>query len=173
MPVERVTKPSDWLHAVEDVATTAISGVDPYKVGKVKYEAGAQVGPDEACLGVLAIDVVTWVVTAEPWPRPRQPSEPRNPVGEALVMNVNVKYVTCVTGPNAQGGPPAAATAAAEQVGIMDLAWVVFTAFLDAEAVWAKHLGIARANRATRLPDVGGASGFQMDVQCKLAAHCR
>ena len=141
-------------------------------IGKIKYEAGAAVGPDEACAGVLCLDAVTGQATIEPWPTPRQPSGPTLPCGAAASMIVTVKYVTCVTTMSTTGAPPPEAKAKAEQLALMDLGWDVWSGLLDQERVWAKRYGTARVGTLSRLPDVGGASGFSTSMTCKIATRC-
>ena len=181
------SKASRWVKLVEIAATAAITsydavdGVGPYQVVKVKYEAGAGVGPDERC-GTLCIDAANWQVTAEAWPRPRQPNEPRNPVGEAASIPVTVKYISCATPMSSTGAPVNAEVGAAEQLAMMDLAWHVYRRLLVAETDWAKnrgpHLGdgptggIARVGVMTRLPVQAGGAGFQTTVTCKLGTDC-
>ena len=166
--------PGDWLRVIEYTAAstiTAFGSDERFKVGKVKYEVGGAVGPDEACLGVLCLDVANWTATGDPWPNPRRPDGPSEPCGAAVSMNVVLRYVTCVPSMQTSGAPPAEAAAAAAHLDIMDLAWAVFEAFLSAEKPYQRSYGRFRTGLLNRLPDGAGASGFTMQIACKLATQ--
>lgn len=182
-----IVKPSDWVRAIEVIATEAITGyeansdgIGPYKVEKVKYRIGGGAGPDEAC-GTLGIDASTWFPTVDPWPRPRDPAGPTAPCGTATCLNVIVRYVACAAGPTDGGGAPPTAKEAAQQFALMDLAWHVSETFLLAEQARRPSLpgsgrlhalGTTRVGTASRLPVEGGGSGFAMPVQCKIGKGC-
>lgn len=188
-----ITKPSDWLAAIEVVVTGAITtygldGSDPtltageFKVGLVKYRPGAGVAVDETCKGALALDVVDWYATMDPWPTPRNPAMMKSePCGSATAMTVVLRYVSCISSPTSPGGPPPADKERAEQLALMDLGWHVYRTLLlaeqrrkttDTSGGELHALGTTRVGRATRLPIEGGGSGFTMPVQCKLGKIC-
>lgn len=164
--------PADWLRVIEYTAASTIEafgGDQRYPVGKVKYEVGGAVGPDEVCQGVLAIDVANWTPTGDPWPSPRRNDGPAEPCGMAVAMNVVVRYITCVPAMQPSGAPPDATRAAEAHLDIMDLAWAVFEAFLASEKPYQRKYGTYRAGLLNRLPDAAGGTGFTMQIACKLA----
>lgn len=183
-----IVRPSDWVRAIEVVATQAITsyGVDdltevgPYRVTKVKYRVGGAAGPDETC-GTLAIDASTWFPTSEPWPRPRDPAGRSVPCGTATALNIVVRYIACVAGPTDGGGAPPSDKEARQQFDLMDLAWHVSERFLIAEQPRRPSLpgsgvlaalGTTRVGTSSRLPIEGGGSGFSIPVQCKIGKEC-
>ena len=84
-------------------------------------------------------------------------------------MNVVLRYITCVPAMQSSGAPANAAQAAEAHFAIMDLAWAVFEAFLASEKPYQRKYGTYRAGLLTRLPDAAAASGFTMQIACKLA----
>ena len=162
------TQPSDWIDAIESVAVAAIQSVEPFKVAKVFYEANVVVGPDECCKGVLVLDAATWNATGE-WPRPRDPSGPSDPCGGAAVLNITLKYASCVSTLNGQGKMPPAPLRKSQQMTMLDLGWTTWLALLTAErTTWRRNVGTARIGIATRLPPSGGCDGFTIMIQTKL-----
>lgn len=176
--VEQITTPTDWLDLIANVAveffpTFEQSDGGNYPLGKLKYESGGAVGPDECCLGVLGLDIINWFVTTEPWPTQRPPTGPIANNTNRGAMRVNLHYVTCVTGPTSTGGPPDAAVALREQADLTNLGWGLYNAYLTAEGtLWRKHFGAARVGSFSRKPVAGGCSGFTIDFTCQLPAFC-
>lgn len=184
MTVQRIEKPSDWVQAITEYAEAFINAYDPsggedgpgkFKVGKKKFEVGGAVGPDEVCLGVLAMDMQNVFHSGEPWPSQRPPSAPFVGSTDSVGVVINLRYVTCVPGPTNQGGAPPEAAAAAEQFAIMDLGWALWRDSVNhADKFWRKTTGFGPVNvgMLTRLPVQAKGSGFVIPFTCKLSMRC-
>lgn len=171
MGIERVSKPSDWLTVVEEWATKFIAEYpdDKFKVGKVKYEPGGAVGPDELCKGVLTLDVQGWYVAGEPWPTQRPPSAPFVGETDSTALTIVLRYVSCIEGMGASGAPVAEAKGKAQQKALMDLGWATWRdAVATADKVWRKHFAAVNIGNLSRLPDAGNGTGFTFNLVCKL-----
>ncbi len=172
---ERVANPADWLVAVETWATQYINAYpdDRYRVGKVKYEPGGNVGYDELCKGVLTLDVQSWYAAGEPWPMPRQPSAPLVGPSDSVALTIVLKYVHCIEGMNNQGKPVDEEKGKAQQLGLLRLGFAMWTdAIRTSDTVWRKHYAAVAIGTTNRLPDAGNGTGFQFPLTLKLSATC-
>jgi len=164
--------PSAWAQRLAADATSFIVA-NKYGVAHVFYQSGGGVGPDECCAGAVAVDVVNWTATDENWPDPRRPSGRADPCGGGVVVNINLRYLTCVTTLDASGKMPDDLTRKTQQIGLMDLGYGLWADLLSKETgVWQRTNGTMRVGTLTRLPDNGGCAGFGIGIQTKILQAC-